>query len=113
MLALVSALPFITFSAVLATRAAAMQTRSFARDVTAVARALSVALDSRVALHRTALEALGRSQALARGDLPAFYAEMQAAAALLDGPVSLSRPDGQQVLNSRLRRGNPGPQGGS
>ena len=100
LLALVSALPFIAFSAVLATRTAAVQTRSFARDVTAVARALSLAMDGQVALYRTALEALGRSPALARGDMPAFHAEMQAAAALLDGSMALSRPDGQQVLNT-------------
>ncbi len=99
-LVLVSAVPFIAFSAVLVTRTVAAQTRSFGRDVTAVARALSLALDSRAGLHRTALEALGRSPALAAGDLQAFHAEMRAAAALLDGTVSLARPNGQQVLNT-------------
>ncbi|MGI4943865.1 MAG: ATP-binding protein, partial [Janthinobacterium lividum] len=59
------------------------------------------AMDNQVVLYRTALEALGRSPALARGDLAAFHIEMQAASALLNGPVSLSRGDGEQVLNSR------------
>jgi len=109
LLVLVSAVPFIAFSAMLVTRTASVQTRSFGRDVTAVARALSLAMDSRIALHRTALEALGRSPALARGDMTAFHAEMQAAAALLDGPLSLSRADGRQGLNTSRPAGAPLP----
>ena len=101
LLVLVSAVPFIAFAAVLARYTATVQTRGFARDMTAVARALSLAMDNQVLLYRTALEALGRSPALARGDLAAFHVEMQAASALLNGPVSLSRGDGEQVLNSR------------
>ena len=109
LLVLVSAVPFIAFSAILVTRTASVQRRSFGRDVTAVARALSLAMDSRVTLYRTALEALGRSPALARGDMAAFHAEMQAAALLLDGPVSLSRADGRQVLNTGRPAGAPLP----
>jgi PAS domain S-box-containing protein len=105
LLVLVSAVPFIAFAAVLARHTATDQTRGFARDVTAVARALSLAMDNQAVLYRTALEALGRSPALARGDLAAFHIEMQAAAALLNGPVSLSRSDGEQVLNSRRPAG--------
>ena len=101
LLSLVSAVPFIAFAAVLARHTATVQTRSFARDVTAVAHALSLAMDNQVVLYRTAMEALGRSPALARGDLAAFHIEMQAASALLNGTVSLSRGDGEQVLNSR------------
>ena len=100
LLVLVSAVPFIGFSALLLIRAGAVQTRGFARDVTAVARAVSLALDSSVALRRSALEALGRSPALAAGDLAAFHGEMEAAAALLGSQLSLSRADGQQVLNT-------------
>lgn len=105
LLVLVSAVPFIAFAAVLARHTATVQTRGFARDVTAVARALSLAMDNQAVLYRTALEALGRSPALARGDLAAFHIEMQAAAALLNGPVSLSRSNGEQVLNSRRLAG--------
>ena len=99
-LVLVSALPFIAFSAVLVTRTAAIQTKSFGRDVVAVARALSLAIDSRIAVQQAALEVLGRSRALADGDLAVFSAELQDAAALLDSPMSLSRADGQQILNT-------------
>ena len=102
-LVLVSALPFIAFSAVLVTHTAAVQTQGFGRDVVAVARALSLAIDSRIAVQQAALEVLGRSHALADGDLAVFSAELQDAATLLDSPMSLSRADGQQVLNtSRL-----------
>jgi len=55
--------PFIAFAAVLARHTATDQTRGFARDVTAVARALSLAMDNQAVLYRTALEALGRSPA--------------------------------------------------
>ena len=109
LLMLVSAVPFIAFSAFLVTRTVAQQTRGFGRDVTAVARAMSLALDSRINAERTALEALGRSPALAAGDLSAFYKELLAASALLNGTVSLSRPDGEQVLNTQLPMGTPLP----
>lgn len=109
LLMLVSAVPFIAFSAILLTRTVALQTHGFGRDVTAVTRALSLALDSRVQAERTALEVLGRSPALASGDLPTFYAELQVAAALFDGTLSLSRPDGQQVLNTDRPQGAPLP----
>lgn len=99
-LVLVSSVPFIAFSATLVTQTAAIQTRNFGRDVVAVARALSSAIDSRIAVQQAALEVLGRSRALADGDLAVFSAELQDAAALLDSPMSLSQADGQQVLNT-------------
>lgn len=109
LLVLVSAVPFIAFSAILVTQTVASQTRGFGRDVTAVTRALSLALDSRMEGERTALQVLGRSPALSSGDLVAFHAEMQAAAALLNRWLSLSRPDGHQVLNTIRPYGTPLP----
>lgn len=99
-LVLVSAVPFVGFAALLVTRTAMSQTQAFGRDVLAVARALSLAIDSRVSVYQATLEVLARSRALAADDLPAFYAEVQEAAALLDSRVVLSLPDGQQVLNT-------------
>ena len=94
LLVLVSAVPFIGFSAALLTRAAAVQADDFARDVTAVARALSLAMDARVQLVRSALEALGRSRALASGDLAGFHAEMQSAAGAA-GHAGVAVPGGR------------------
>ena len=99
-LVLVSAVPFISFSALLATRTAMTQTQAFGRDVVAVARALSLAIDSRVSVYQATLEVLAHSRALAADDLPAFYGEIHEAAALLDSRIALSLPDGQQVLNT-------------
>ena len=99
-LVLVSALPFIGFAALLVTHTAMSQTQAFGRDVLAVARALSLAIDSRMSVYQATLEVLGRSRALAADDMPAFYTEVQEAAALLDSRIMLSLPDGQQVLNT-------------
>ena len=99
-LTLVSAVPFIGFSALLVTRTAMSQTQAFGRDVIAVARALSLAIDSRVSVYQSTLEVLARSRSLAADDLPAFYAEIHQAAALLDSRIVLALPDGQQVLNT-------------
>ncbi len=99
-LVLVSAVPFIGFAAMLVTHTAMSQTQAFGRDVLAVARALSLAIDSRVSVYQATLEVLAHSRALAADDMPAFYAEVQEAAALLDSRIVLSLPDGQQVLNT-------------
>ncbi len=100
-LVLGAAMPFVLLSAILAVRTAGAQDKQFGQDVVAVARALSLAVDSSIAPLQSALEALGRSPALARGDLAAFHAELADAAALLGGIVLLSDADGQGLIDSR------------
>lgn len=108
-LVLVSAVPFIGFSALLVTRTAKSQAQTFSRDVVAVARALSLAIDSRASVYQATLDVLAHSRVLAADDLPAFYAEIHEAAALLDSRIALSLPDGQQVLNTARPLGAPLP----
>ncbi len=101
LLVLGSAMPFVLLSAILAVRTAGAQDKRFGQDVVSVARALSLAVDSTVAPLQSALESLGRSPALSRGDLLAFRLELNAAAALLGGAVQLSDADGWRLLDSR------------
>ncbi len=107
LLVLGSAMPFVLLSAILAVRAAGMQDKRFGQDVVSVARALSLAVDSTIAPLQSALEILGRSPALARGDLSSFRSELGTAAALLDGVVQLCDADGWKLLDSRTPPGVP------
>ena len=100
-LVLGSAMPFVLLSAILEEQAAGMQDKRFGQDVVSVARALSLAVDSTVAPLQSALETLGQSPALARGDLLAFHRQLADAGALLDRIVLLSDADGNGLLDSR------------
>ncbi len=101
LLVLGAAMPFVVLSAILAVRAAEAQDKRFGQDVVSVARALSLAVDSSIAPLQSALEALSRSPALARGDLAVFRSELDNAAALLDSIVLLCDADGRMLLDSR------------
>ena len=107
LLVLGSAMPLVLLSAILAIRTAGAQDKRFGQDVVSVARALSLAVDSTVAPLQSAMEALGRSPALARGDLLAFRSELDDAAALLNGAVQLSDAEGRRLLDSRDPPGVP------
>ena len=107
LLVLGSAMPLVLLSAILAVRTAGAQDKRFGQDVVSVARALSLAVDSTVAPLQSAMEALGRSPALNRGDLLAFRSELDDAAALLNGAVQLSDAEGRRLLDSRDPPGVP------
>ena len=101
LLVLGSAMPFVLLAAILAERTAGAQDKRFGQDVVAVARALSLGVDSTIAPLQSALETLGQSPALSRGDLPAFHRQLADAGALLDRIVLLSDADGNGLLDSR------------
>ena len=101
LLVLGSAMPFVLLAAILAERTAEAQDKRFGQDVVAVARALSLAVDSSIAPLQSALETLGQSPALNRGDLLAFHRQLIDAGALLDRIVLLSDAEGRGLLDSR------------
>jgi len=107
LLVLSSAMPFALLSSILVTRTASTQANTFGRDVTSVARALSLALDNSIEPLQAGLEALSRSRALASGDLAAFTTELTAAARLLDSVVLLTDAAGGALLDSRGASGLP------
>ena len=72
LLMLGSAAPLVLLSGILVGRTGTTQVESFGRDAVAVARALSLGIDSRITSLQSVLEALGRSRALADGDLMTF-----------------------------------------
>lgn len=101
LLSAVSAIPLLAFGAVLLLRLQDAQMAAFGREVVSVTRALSLAIDNRIAVEQSALEVLGRSRALRDGDMTTFYAELSASAALLETNMSLSDLSGQQLLNTQ------------
>lgn len=109
LLVLAGAAPFIVLSGILVQRTAASQIDGFGRDVVAVARALSLAVDGRVAPLLAALDTLARDPTLGSGDVAAFRPELVDAARLLGNILLLSDADGRELLNSSLPDGAPLP----
>ncbi len=105
LLMLGSAAPLVLLSGILVGRTGTTQVESFGRDAVAVARALSLGIDSRITSLQSVLEALGRSRALADGDLMTFRTEIDEAAELLGSTLVLSNATGLDLLDSRMPAG--------
>jgi signal transduction histidine kinase len=79
------------------------------RAVSEAAQALALLVDKELQTKEGVLQALARSPALARGDLPEFYAHARALAPTPGSTIILQETSGKQVINTRVGFGQPLP----
>ncbi len=104
LLSLCSAVPLLVFVTVGGIEFAQSQKDAFGRDVVAMARAISVAIDNDIRDYRIALEALGQANSLTTGNLPAFHERMSEASRMIGTSVTLCGPSGALVLAAGAAR---------
>lgn len=75
----------------------------------ATAERVANSLERELQALRATLQALATSPALTRGDLAQFYAQATAVARLVDAAIVLRDLDGQHLVNTRVRWGDPLP----
>ena len=100
---LASILPLLLFVALLGSRVVSTQVETFGRDVTAVTRAVSAAIDTQLDDDREGLEALGAAESLQNADLVNFRDRMMEAASLIGASVTLASLSGEVLLTSEPR----------
>jgi signal transduction histidine kinase/ActR/RegA family two-component response regulator len=110
-LVLVPLVPVLVFSAVLLVGEARHQQQQIERGSLETARALSAAVDHRLAAATSALSALAVSSAIERRDWPVVYEEARALRASHDAwaSVFVAHPDGQAIVDTRVPLGAPAP----
>src|SRR5215475_15085387 len=112
-LVLTAVVPLLVFTAVLVSLLAFKEREAVDRGLRGTARALKIAVDRELLSTVTTLEALGVGRSLDTGDLQRFYerAERVLASQTKYGwlTISLSAPDGRQLLNLLRPLGAPLP----
>ena len=103
-LALVAVLvvPGIAFAGLLLARYAHSERARYELESVDVARAASTALDRYLNGLQTTLQTLSTSAFLAAGDLEAFHQQAERIKSFIGADIGLRRPDGQQLVNTRL-----------
>jgi signal transduction histidine kinase len=103
-LALVAVLvvPGIAFAGLLLARYAHSERARYELESVDVARAASTALDRYMNGLQTTLQTLSTSAFLAAGDLEAFHQQAERIKSFIGADIGLRRPDGQQLVNTRL-----------
>lgn len=113
-LVLAALLPAALAAGVLIVYSYQRQRASFEHNTLDTARAMTQAVDLRLASSRMALQALATSPHLASGDLAAFHRQATEALAELPGEnVALSDASGQQLVNTLRPFGEPLPRNSS
>lgn len=108
-LVLATMLPLAIFSAAVVLWIADLQGREARQGLTNTDRALSLAMDEQIETWRTALAALATSPALDSGDTAAFHVQAEAMVRRFGGWIAVSRPSGQQIVNTLEPPGAPLP----
>ena len=103
-LALVAVLvvPGIAFAGLLLARYAHSERVRYELESVDVARAASTALDRYLNGLQTTLQTLSTSAFLAAGDLEGFHQQAERIKSFIGADIGLRRPDGQQLVNTRL-----------
>jgi hypothetical protein len=103
-LALVAVLvvPGIAFAGLLLARYAHSERARYELESVDVARAASTALDRYLNGLQTTLQTLATSAFLAADDLEAFHQQAERIKSFIGADIGLRRPDGQQLVNTRL-----------
>ena len=106
-LALVAVLvvPGIAFAGLLLGRYAHSERARYELESVDVARAASTALDRYLNGLQTTLQTLSTSPFLAAGDLEGFHQQAERIKSFIGADIGLRRPDGQQLVNTRLPLG--------
>ncbi len=106
-LALVAVLvvPGIAFAGLLLARYAHSERARYQLESVDVARAASTALDRYLNGLQTTLQTLSTSAFLAAGDLEGFHRQAERVKDFIGADIGLRRPDGQQLVNTRLSWG--------
>ena len=94
--------PGIAFAGLLLARYAHSERVRYELESVDVARAASTALDRYLNGLQTTLQTLSTSAFLAAGDLEAFHQQAERIKSFIGADIGLRRPDGQQLLNTRL-----------
>jgi signal transduction histidine kinase len=108
-LILVIVAPLLAFSSVLVLRSAINEQDVMANSVRERARAAAAAIDHHLGSLRSRALVLASSPHLQTSNLAAFYDEAGTMAAALNASVVLADPDGQELVNTRARFGDPLP----
>jgi signal transduction histidine kinase len=101
--------PIVAFSIAIGVWDVVTTRRAVESGLQDTARALALALDREIASWIGALNALATSGALDAGDLQQFSRQAMEVAALYDGWITMTEPNGQQVVNTRTAPGEPLP----
>jgi signal transduction histidine kinase/ActR/RegA family two-component response regulator len=103
-LALVAVLiiPGIAFAGLLLARYAHSERARYELEGVAVARASASVLDRHLNGLQTTLQTLSTSAFLAAGDLEGFYRQAARVKTFIGADIGLRRPDGQQIVNTRV-----------
>ena len=103
-LALVAVLviPGIAFAGLLLARYAHSERARYELEGVAVARATASVLDRHLNGLQTTLQTLSTSAFLAAGDLEGFYRQAERVKTFIGADIGLRRPDGQQIVNTRV-----------
>jgi signal transduction histidine kinase len=94
--------PGIAFAGLLLARYAHSERVRYEVESVDVARAASTALDRYLNGLQTTLQTLSTSAFLAAGDLEGFHQQAERTKSFIGGDIGLRRPDGQQLVNTRL-----------
>ena len=111
LVALVMALigPGLLFTAILLVRYAATERARFEQDARENVRGIALSVDRDTAGLVSVLQTLATSPRLRAGDFDAFDAQARLVRDAIDLDIILRKPDGQQLVNTGVRRGAPLP----
>ena len=111
LVALVVALigPGLIFTAILLMRYAAAERARFEQDARENVRGIALSVDRDTAGLVSVLQTLATSPRLREGEFDAFDAQARLVREAIDLDIILRRPDGQQVVNTTMKRGGPLP----
>jgi PAS domain S-box-containing protein len=111
LVALVIALigPGLLFTAILLMRYAAAERARFEQDARENVRGIALSVDRDTAGLVSVLQTLATSPRLRAGDFDAFDAQARLVRDAIDLDIILRKPDGQQLVNTGVKRGAPLP----
>ncbi len=101
--------PGLVFTAILLARYAATERARFEQDARENVRGISLALDRDTAGLIAGMQTLATSPRLKDGDFESFDTQARLVRDTIGLEIVLRRPDGQQVVNTALKRGAPLP----
>ncbi|WP_082528555.1 HWE histidine kinase domain-containing protein [Methylobacterium sp. Leaf466] len=101
--------PGLLFTAILLVRYAATERARFEQDARENVRSIALSVDRDTAGLVSVLQTLATSQRLRDGNFDSFDAQARLVRDAVGLEILLRRPDGQQVVNTAVRRGAPMP----
>ncbi|MBX9932229.1 MAG: PAS domain S-box protein [Methylobacterium sp.] len=101
--------PGLIFTAILLMRYAATERARFEQDARENVRGIALSIDRDTAGLVSVLQTLATSQRLKDGNVESFDAQARLVRDAVGLEILLRRPDGQQVVNTAVRRGAPLP----